>query len=75
MDETARKANSKVLLNPFNSPAEVKSSNQVTTGVLDFRARLGIESGHQAKDAKRWGQAAAEVRDKVLAAHPRVPMP
>jgi hypothetical protein len=36
MDETARKANSKVLLNPFDSPAAVKSSNQVTTGVLDF---------------------------------------
>jgi hypothetical protein len=68
MDETARKADSKVLLNPFDSPAAVKSSNQVTTGVLDFRGRLGIESGHQAKDAKRWGQAAAEVRSKVLAA-------
>jgi hypothetical protein len=68
MDETVRKANSKVLLNPFDSPAAVKSSNQVTTGVLDFRGRLGIESSHQAKDAKRWGQAAAEVRDKVLAA-------
>jgi hypothetical protein len=68
MDETVRKANSKVLLNPFDSPAAVKLSNQVTTGVLDFRGRLGIESGHQAKDAKRWGQAAAEVRDKVLAA-------
>lgn len=68
MDETVRKANSKVLLNPFDSPAAVKSSNQITTGVLDFRDRLGIESGHEAKDAKRWGQAAAEVRDKVLAA-------
>ena len=68
MDETVRKANSKVLLNPFDSPAAVKSSNQVTTGILDFRVRLGIESGHQANDVKRWGQAAAEVRDKVLAA-------
>jgi hypothetical protein len=68
MDETVRKANSKVLLNPFDSPAAVKSSNQITTGVLDFRGRLGIESGHEAKDAKRWGQAAAEVRDKLLAA-------
>ena len=68
MDETVRKANSKVLLNPFDSPAAVNSSNQITTGVLDFRGRLGIGSGHEAKDAKRWGQAAAEVRDKVLAA-------
>jgi hypothetical protein len=68
MDETVRKANSKVLFNPFDSPAAVRSSNQVTTSVLDFRGRLGIESGHEARDARRWGQAAAEVRDKVLAA-------
>ena len=68
MDETVRKANSKVLFNPLDSPAVVKSSNQITTGVLDFRGRLGIESGHEAKDARRWGQAAAEARDKVLAA-------
>ncbi len=67
MDQTIRKANSKVLLNPFDSPAAVKSSNRVATGVLDFRGRLGIDSGHESKDAKRWGQAAAEVRDKVLA--------
>ena len=39
LDETVRKANSKVLLNPFDSPAAVKSSNQITTGVLDFRGR------------------------------------
>jgi len=68
MDETVCKANSKVLLNPFDSPAAVKSVDQITAGVLDFRGRLGIESGHEAKDAKRRGQAAAEVRDKVLAA-------
>jgi len=45
MDETVRKANSKVLFNPFDSPAAVKSSNQLATSVLDFRDRLGIESG------------------------------
>lgn len=67
MDETVHRANSKVLLNPFDSPAAVKSSNQVATGVIDFRGRLGIESGEGSKDAKRWRQAAAEVRDKVFA--------
>lgn len=68
MVETIQMANAKVLLNPFHAPAAVRSSNQVAIGVLDFRKRLGIESGHESTDAKRWRQAAAEVRDKVLAA-------
>jgi hypothetical protein len=66
MDETVQKANSKVLFNPFDSPAAVRSSKQVATDLLNFRGRLGIESGRQTSEAKRWGQAATEVRDKVL---------
>lgn len=66
MDETVRRANSKVLFNPFKSPAAVRSSNQVATDLLDFRGRLGIESEHEAFDAKRWRQAATEARDQVL---------
>jgi hypothetical protein len=67
MHETVQRANAAVLLNPFDSPAAVKSSNQVAVGVLDFRGRLGIESGQESEVAKRWGQAVAEVRDKALA--------
>lgn len=67
MDATVYRANTKVLLNPFDSPAAVKSSNNVASGVLDFRGRLGIESGHEARDAKRWTQAAAEIGEKVFA--------
>ncbi|WP_200941120.1 hypothetical protein [Microbacterium sp. Root53] len=65
MDATVQRANAKVLLNPFDAPAAVKSSNKVATGVLDFRGRLGIESGHEAKDAKRWSQAFVEAGEKV----------
>ena len=65
MDETVRKANAKVLLNPFDSPAAVKSSNQVAAEVHSLRGRLGIEDGHEATDAKRWGAAAGEVIGKV----------
>ena len=67
MDETVRKANSKVLFNPFDSPAAVRSSTQVATGVVTFRERLGIESGHESADAKRWRQAAGEVMEKLRA--------
>ena len=66
MHETVQRANATVLLNPFDSPAAVKSSNKVAVGVLDFRGRLGITSGHESENARRWGQAVAEVRDKAL---------
>lgn len=67
MDAAVEMANAKVLLNPFDSPAVVRSSNRVSAGVLDFRDRLGIESGQEATDAKRWRQAAGEMRDKIVA--------
>lgn len=66
MDETVRTANAKVLLNPLDSPAAVRSSSAITTGVRDFRDRLGIESGHGEHDARRWSQAAGEVVEKAL---------
>ncbi|MER7796600.1 hypothetical protein [Microbacterium sp. NPDC096154] len=67
MDATVQRANAKVLLNPFDSPAAVTSSNRVALGILDFRGRLGIESGHESKDARRWGRAAVEVGERMIA--------
>ena len=66
MDAAAGTANAKVLLNPIQSPAVVQSSNHVATAVDDFHGRLGIESGRQSLEARRWADAATEVRDKVL---------
>lgn len=65
MDETVRKANAKVLLNPFDAPAAVKSSNEVAAEVHNLRGRLGIESVAESADAKRWGRAAGEVLEKI----------
>ena len=65
MDETVQKANSRVLLNPFDSPAAVRSSHRVATEVHAFRGRLGIEPGGEAADAKRWGVAVGEMATKV----------
>jgi hypothetical protein len=56
-----------VLLNPFDSPAAVKSSNQVAAEVHRLRGRLGIEDDHEAANAKRWRQAAGELLEKVRA--------
>ncbi|MFF7111031.1 hypothetical protein ACFY91_01790 [Streptomyces albogriseolus] len=66
MRAAADAANSKVLLHPTKSPVVVQSSNHVVTGVHDFHARLGIESGRQSSEARRWVEAAAEVKDKAL---------
>lgn len=59
-------ANGKVLLNPFSGRKVVRSSNHVSAGIVEFEGRLGIESDHEALQAKRWGEAAADVRDSAL---------
>lgn len=66
LDIAAGTANKKVLLHPSTSPAVMQSTEHVAIAVVDFHERLGIESGRQALEAKRWATAAAEFRDKVL---------
>lgn len=58
-------ANSKVLLNPIQSPSVVKSSNRVVIDVYEFHEVLGIESGHHSSEAAKWKDAAAERWDKT----------
>jgi len=66
MDAAAGTANAKVLLNPIQSPAVLRSREQVSLAVAEFHDRLGIESGGQSVEARAWSSAAAEFRDKVL---------
>ena len=66
MDAAAGLANAKVLLNPFESPAIVRSRGHVAGAVSRFHRPLGIESGDQAVAARAWSSAASEFRDKVL---------
>lgn len=66
MDAAAGTANAKVLLNPASSRAVVRSTNQVATTVVDFTGRLGIERIRKLRSARRWLDAAVEVRDKAL---------
>ncbi|MGW2049241.1 hypothetical protein ACWCPF_29255 [Streptomyces sp. NPDC001858] len=66
VDAAVGTANTKVLLHPTASPAVVHSGNHVAIAVVDFHGRLGIEHGRQSLDARRWVDAAAEKRDKVL---------
>lgn len=66
IDRAAGTANAKVLLHPTSSRAVVHSSNQVAAAVVDFHGRLGIEDDRQALEARRWLDAATEVKDKAL---------
>lgn len=68
MDAAAGTANTKVLLHPATSRDVVASSNHVAIAVVDFHGRLGIERSRQSLEARRWGDAATEVRDKALEA-------
>jgi len=66
MDAAAGAANTKVLLHPGTSRDVVHSSNHVTSAIADFDGRLGIERGRESLEARRWTEAATEVRDKAL---------
>jgi hypothetical protein len=66
MDAAAGTANTKVLLHPATSRDVVHSSNHVAIAVVDFHGRLGLERGRQSLEARRWADAATEVRDKAL---------
>jgi hypothetical protein len=67
MNAAVGMANSKVLFNPKQSPAVVKSSNHVAAGVHEFHELLGIESGRESSEARRWSEAAGEHWDKAVA--------
>jgi hypothetical protein len=66
MDAAVGTANAKVLLNPTSSRAVVHSTNLLATTVVDFNSRLGIVRHGRSWRARRWLDAAVEVRDKVL---------
>ncbi|GGP15622.1 hypothetical protein LDL08_37080 [Nonomuraea glycinis] len=66
MDAAAGTANAKVLMHPAKAPAVVQSSNHVSRAIVDFHGRLGIERARKSSQARRWADAAKEVKDKAL---------
>jgi hypothetical protein len=58
-------ANSKVLFNPVQSPTVIKAGNQIFADVHELRELLGIESGAEETETKRWGEAASETWTQV----------
>ncbi|MFJ6533534.1 hypothetical protein [Microbacterium sp. NPDC091662] len=68
MDAAASLANSKVLFNPIESPAIVRSRNTVNESVGTFHGHLGISSAADALESRRWSAAVADTRDDLLRA-------
>jgi predicted transcriptional regulator len=66
MDAAAGRANAKVLLNPTAAPRVVRSSERAAVSVDEFHTRLGIESGRESWTARRWVDAAGDVRDRMV---------
>lgn len=64
-DAAASTANAKVLLHPGTAKSVVRSSNCVTSDVVAFRGRLGLEGDHESVATRRWVEAAADMRDGV----------
>ncbi|MFJ9390262.1 hypothetical protein ACIRON_15660 [Nocardioides sp. NPDC101246] len=66
MDAAARAANGKVLLNPGSAKDVVRDRNTVATSVTDFHSLLGLDRSNDDVAARRWLDAAGDVRDRAL---------
>lgn len=67
LGEAASLANMKVLLHPSTSPELVETADRTAQALDDFHELLGIEATHATIEARRWGNAATEVRERALA--------
>jgi hypothetical protein len=68
LDTAVGLANAQVLLHPVASKAVAGATNEVAQRVLAFNEVIGAESSREALEAKRWSEAAIEVRDGMVAA-------
>ncbi|PZT77516.1 MULTISPECIES: hypothetical protein [unclassified Streptomyces] len=66
MHAAAGRANAKVLSHPTTSRDVVHARNHVEAAVVDFHGRLGIERDPESLEARRWKDAAVEVRNRAL---------
>lgn len=62
----ANYADKKLLLNPFESPEVIRSSNLLGERVEQFQKILEIDSSREELTARIWAEAAIDFRDEVL---------
>ncbi|UFU01866.1 hypothetical protein LQF12_10090 [Ruania suaedae] len=66
MAAAAGTANAKVLLHPSSSRTVVAAGTRVSGEVAEFHTRLGLDHDAQVLEARRWVEAATDVRDKAF---------
>lgn len=66
LDAAATSANAQALLHPVQARSVVTTSNRLASGVTEFQSRLGIDTGRDQLAERRWIEAAADARDRVL---------
>jgi hypothetical protein len=67
MDAVASLRNGEVLLNPFNSKTVTQSVDRTGADIARFHGVLGVPVERQALEAKRWADAATDIRDDMIA--------
>lgn len=66
LDDAAAVANAKVLTHPRSAGGVVRARNQVTTRVDGFLEVLGLASGAEAIEQRRWTEAANDVKKRAV---------
>lgn len=66
MNEASRRANHKVLFNPFASPKVVNASNEVVVAVLELEKRLDLMTETETAEARRWLTAVGDTRNQAV---------
>lgn len=66
IDDAAGTANSKVLTNPRSSAKVVRSRNTVASQIVGFHDVLGLTQDGTDIDARAWGAAATDLRDRAV---------
>lgn len=66
ISEAVNKANSKVLFNPFKSPAAVHASKEISLQIHNFRNYIGIQSSYEEFYSREWIDAASDAKEKII---------
>jgi hypothetical protein len=67
LDAAVGLANAQVLLHPVAPRAVAGATNEVAQRVLAFNEVIGVESSWESLEARRWSEAATEVRNGMVA--------
>ena len=66
VEAAANTANAKVLLHPTSASAVISSSARIEHALVEFHTALGVGGDRDAISARKWRDAATDLRDKAI---------